>query len=76
MDEGGLGNLAEALGNLIMKGLGTRSAWALETALRAAETEGITGVCVVQIPAKNKDYAEITFTVGTVDVVSRWGVGA
>lgn len=52
--------------------LGTRSKWALRAATEAAKAEGIEGILVIKIPSKIKDYAEVTFTIGAVDVVNRW----
>lgn len=67
-----LTQLANRLAEIIVRGLGTRSQWALRTALDAADTEGIAGLAVLRVPPKNKDFIDITFTVGTVDVISRW----
>lgn len=61
---------------MILKGMGQRSRWALRTSLDAADTEGVAGICVLRIPPKEKDYIDVTFTVGAVDVVSRWGDSA
>lgn len=52
--------------------LGTRSRWALETALEAAEAESVSGVLIFQIPSRVKDRLEVHFTAGTCDVVTRW----
>lgn len=76
MDHGATEDLALELGRLLMKGMGARSKWALGAAIQAAHTEGIGGVCVLQIPSKAKDYIDITFTCGIVDVISRWGDSA
>lgn len=76
MNEDELNDLARRLGERILAGLGTRSRWALRTSLDAAETEGVVGIMVLRIPPKTKDYLDVTFTVGQVDVVSRWGDSA
>lgn len=77
MNETELTALATRLGDMILRGLGTRSIWALRTSLDAADTEGVAGICVLRIPPKKKDYLEVNFTVGSsVDVVSRWGDSA
>ncbi len=53
--------------------LGTRSRWALETALAAAEVESVGGVLVIAIPPRTKERLEVHFTAGLCDVVTRWG---
>ena len=55
--------------------LGTRSQWALETALKAAETESVAGWMVVEIPAKVKDRVDVHFTAGRCELVNRFGEG-
>lgn len=73
-----LGELGEqqanllALQKIIDSGVGARSRWALNAAAEAARTEGIAGILVLKIPPKGKDYVDITFTIGQVEVVSRW----
>lgn len=62
------------MAKVIAAGMGSRSRWALNAAAEAAGTEGIAGVVVIKIPAKGKDYVDITFTIGMVEVVSRWAV--
>lgn len=61
-----------ALARIIEAGVPARSRWALNAAAEAAITEGIGGILVVQIPPKGKDLVDITFTIGMVEVVSRW----
>lgn len=73
MDDGELEDLATKLGHLVLRGLGARSAWALNAACSAAEVDGIAGVIAIKIPARKKDYIDVVFTAGAVDVVSRWG---
>lgn len=73
VEETELQTLAERLAGMILRGMGTRSRWALRTSLDAAETEGVAGICVLRIPPKERDRIDVTFTVGNVDVVSRWG---
>lgn len=74
MNETELQDLARRVGEVIIRGLGTRSTWALRTALDAAETEGVAGMCVMKIPAKSKEFVDVTFTIGRVDLISRWDV--
>lgn len=76
MEQAATQALAEQLGLALMKGMGARSRWALKAAIEAADTEGLGGVCVLMIPTKTKDYIDVTFTCGTVDVISRWGAPA
>lgn len=73
MNEDELQHLAQELGEMVLAGLGVRSRWALRTAIDAARTEGISGVLVVTVPAKERDYCEVSFTVGIVDIIERWG---
>lgn len=73
MKEQELKDLADRMAMTILKGLGTRSRWALRTGLDAAETDGISGVCVLQFPPKGNDHIDIAFTAGAVDVITRWG---
>lgn len=54
--------------------VGARSRWALNAAADAAGTEGIAGCLVVQIPSHCSDYVDVIFTIGTVEMVSRWGL--
>lgn len=72
-DTAALELLAQRLGEKILAGLGPRSQWALRTALDAMDTDGVAGVLVVTVPAKCKERLDVSFTVGTVDVISRWG---
>jgi hypothetical protein len=72
VDEAELKELADRVALVIVKGLGSRSRWALRTSLDAVETDGIAGICVVKIPPKSKDFIDVTFTVGDVDIISRW----
>lgn len=60
------------LGKITGGGIGSRSQFALRTAADAAGTEGIGGVIVIKIPPKCKDYVDVDFTIGVVEVVSRW----
>lgn len=57
---------------LVGAGMGPRSAWALRAAADAAGTDGIGGVLTIRIPPKTKDYVDLAFTCGTVEVVHRW----
>jgi hypothetical protein len=66
--------LATRLGDQVRAGLGTRSRWALRAALDAAEAEGIAGVLVLQISPKVKDHPEVQFTIGDVELISRWSM--
>lgn len=66
-------DLQDKISELLSRSTGPRSRWALQTAIAAAETEGVAGVFIVKIPPRSKDYLDVTFTVGTVDVISRWG---
>jgi hypothetical protein len=72
VDEKELRELAERAALAIIKGMGPRSRWAMRTSLDALDTEGVGGICVVKIPPKSKDFIDVTFTVGDVDVISRW----
>lgn len=65
-------HISAALTELLAE-LGARSRFALSTAVDAARTEGIAGVLVVKFPPRSKDHPECQFTIGTVDVISRWG---
>lgn len=51
-------------------GLRTKSKFALETALRARELQGVEGVLVIVLPSDNKQPAEVHFTTGRPDIVS------
>lgn len=53
--------------------IGDRGLWALRAAADAARTDGIVGAIIVKIPSTPKDFIDITFTNGAVDVVTRWG---
>lgn len=53
--------------------LGTRSKWALETGVNAADAESVSGVLTIEVPPKVKDRLEVSFTTGECDVVTRWG---
>jgi hypothetical protein len=64
--------LADRLAEQITKGLGVRSAWALKAALDAGDADGVAGVIVFTIPAKCKDHVDVSFTIGTVDITTRW----
>ena len=64
-----LASLAEVIGP---QGLGARSRWALTAAAEAAKTEGIGGILVVRIPPKGKELVDMSFTIGKVEVISRW----
>lgn len=64
--------LASNLGQMVLKGLGQRSRWALRTTLDAARTDGIAGVCVLRIGTREKDFTDITFTVGSVEITHHW----
>lgn len=64
---------AELVNMILAAGLGARSRWALKAAADAAGTEGIGGVLVIQIPPKGKDHCEMSFTIGTVEVTTKWG---
>jgi hypothetical protein len=72
VDQHELDELAQKLAETILRGLGTQSKWALRTALDAAGTEGIPGHLSVRIPPRVKDYLDIRFTVGQVDIITRW----
>lgn len=55
--------------NLVRNKPRATSMYALETALRVAEVEGVAGVLVIRIPAKLDQPTEMSFTTGRVDVV-------
>ena len=73
-NQDGLEALGKRLAERIIQGLGTRSAWALRAAVDAGETPDIAGIIVIKVPPKNSDRLDITFTIGTVDVTTRWDV--
>lgn len=56
-----LEQLAVDLTRIILKGLGARSKWALKTAIDAAGTEGVSGICTLHIPVRAKDEVELVF---------------
>lgn len=72
-DDDELETLASKIADLVRHGMGSRSQWALRTALDAAETEGVAGVLSLQLPGKCKEQPEVMFTIGTVELVQRWG---
>lgn len=65
--------LALRMADFVRRDAGARSRWALRTALDALDTEGISGALTFQIPAREKDRPEISFVVGNVDIITRWG---
>lgn len=65
--------IAARMAKLVGGGLGTRSRWALETALSAVEAESVGGFLIFEIPSRTKDRVEVHFTAGRCDVVTRWG---
>jgi hypothetical protein len=73
MADSELVSLTEGLGAVLGSGLGVRSRWALRTAIDAARSDGISGVLVVKIPAKGAEFCDVNFTVGSVELVERWG---
>lgn len=69
-----LAQLATLLSETVLRGMGPRSMFALKVGLEAAQVEGITGVVSLKIPAKQKDYIDVIFTAGPVDITTRgWG---
>jgi hypothetical protein len=69
-----LDTLAQKLGYMVLsRGLGPRSIWALNVGVEAAGVEGVAGVLAIKIPPKQKDFLDVVFTAGAVDVVARWG---
>ena len=69
--------LTEQMSQIISSGhLGPRSLFALKFGAEAARTDGIAGVLSIKIPLKERDFVDIVFTVGTVDVIARWGESA
>lgn len=71
-DSGQPGSDLAALARIIDAGVPARSRWALVAAAEAARTEGIGGVLVIKIAPKSKDYVDISFTIGMVEIVNRW----
>lgn len=55
--------------------LGARSRWALQAGVDAADADSVSGILVIEIPSRVKDYLEVSFTAGDCDVVTRWGGG-
>lgn len=74
--ENDLERLADGFSTMIMKGLGSRSQFALRTSIDADHSEGITGACVLWIPSRFADRLDVTFTIGDVELLSRWEAGA
>lgn len=70
-DDEELEQLAERMGELIRRGMGARSRWALRAALDAAEVDGVAGLVTLNVPAR-KARCDVSFTIGTVEVVQRW----
>lgn len=65
--------LADRLAEMLLsRGVGGRSRWALRTALDAAETGGVAGMMCIAISGKGKDHLDVSFTVGEVDLITRW----
>ena len=56
-----LRELAVRVGEVIIRGLGTRSLWALRWTLDAAENDGVAARCMITVPAKTKDFVEFQF---------------
>lgn len=72
--QGELRELAELLAEaLVASGLGGRSRWALRTALDAARTDGIAGMLCLAVPPRPNDRMDVSFIIGPVDVITRWG---
>jgi hypothetical protein len=72
VDDKELRILGDRLSELIAEGLGSRSTWALRAAIDAAQSKDVAGVLVIKIPPNTKDRLDVTFTIGVVDVISRW----
>lgn len=68
-----LSHLATQLSELVLRGMGARSTFALTVGLQAAEL-GVGGVVALKIPRRRQDRVDVIFTAGDVDVLTTsWG---
>jgi hypothetical protein len=56
----------------MIKDLRPASRWALEVALKALATEGVTGTLVIQIPRQCRDLVEVAFVAGAAELTQRF----
>lgn len=66
----------EQMSQSMARGLRPSSLFALKFGVEAARVEGIGGVLAIKIPPREKDYLDVMFTAGAVDVIARWGESA
>lgn len=63
---GELGDIVELLAELLRRGVGAQSTWALAAAAGVIGLNGVGGELVIKIPSNPKDYAEVMFFTGSV----------